>query len=181
MNLDRVSAFLPLLLAVLSCERGSSPGARNGARTVVDAAGAAVTDSAAARAFLDYLKSGQDISARAQGFDVERGGHWDVDRLLSFISDKGLILSDVNMDSTWAIDANALRRDVISRQGPSFQQLVHLAHIYAQPFPQYSALTFQQAGDSTVVLVADWYRVTLVRERGAPKVRSVAYLMHEGE
>ena len=43
--------------------------------------------------FLDYLKPAKQPPS---GFDVSIAPQWDLDRLMSFVSDKGLTMSDVN-------------------------------------------------------------------------------------
>jgi hypothetical protein len=80
-----------------------------------------------------------------------------------------------------SLSRDELRAQLAGRHGRGFVSLVHLAHIYSQPYPQYSQLSFSRGPEGFRVAVADWYRLVFVRERGHLRLRRVSYVNHEGE
>ena len=58
--------------------------------------------------------------------------------------------------------------------------LAHLGYIYAQPYRQYSELTFVPQVDGVVVHLADWYRLTFAMQSGSLRLTRIDYLMQEG-
>ena len=138
-------------------------------------------DTVQAVAFLEFLKSGQRPAPRTAGFNPENGGHWSVDTLLQFLDARGVTFYDVNGDTTWSKSISVLRSELTKRTGPSFVMLVHLGHIYSQPYPQYSHLTFSRAADTLKVSLADWYQVIFVRRSGGVRVTRIEYLEEEVE
>jgi len=136
-------------------------------------------DSAQAIAFLEFLKGGEDDAARKRAFDVMRGGYWNNERLLKFLYPAGVTFSDVNGDTTWHLSIARIRSQFARRSGAAFTMMVHLAHIYSQPEPQYSRLTFPGDGQDFVVKVADWYRITFVHRGQNLRVAKIEYLMKE--
>lgn len=139
------------------------------------------SDSATALAILDSLTliapPGNDA------FDASRAPHFSADLIASFVSDSGLTLNDINRDadSTIHLSPAAVREQLTSRHGRAFEQLVHLAYIAGQPYPQYSQLTLNRSPGALVVCVSDWYVLTFINENGRVKLRRVDYRQLEGE
>jgi len=129
--------------------------------------------------FLDYLKPAKQPRS---GFDISIAPQWDLDRLMSFISDKGLTMSDVNQAAAKVqqLSPKQIRSAVAARKGQPFQMLVHLGYIYAQPYKQYSELRFEPRLTGVVVHMASWYRMTFDLPDGQPKLARLDYLMREG-
>lgn len=136
-------------------------------------------DTAQAIAFLEFVKSGEDDAARKRGFDVASGGYWNNQHLLRLLDPAGVTFSDVNGDTTWHLSLARIRYQFTRRSGAAFKMMVHLAHIYAQPEPDYSKLTFADTGQNVVVNVGGWYRVTFVRVGQKLRVTRVEYVMKE--
>lgn len=129
---------------------------------------------------LQYLKeSGKGDSAA--GFDASRGGNWQADKLLSFISDDGLTLYDVNGKRTRRLTRAQLSSALSRRGDPTSVRFSHLGHIYAQPYPQYSTLRYEARPAGVVVEMSGWYRLTFGSEGGALKLTKLEYLMTEGD
>jgi len=138
-------------------------------------------DTAQAIAFLEFLKSGQDPRTARQGFDPKHGGHWPKERLLQFLDSGGVTFFDVNGDTTWHEPLPAIESELTRRSGRAFTMFVHLGHIYSQPYPQYSRLTFTRFGETLVVSVADWYRLTFASRGRTVRLTKIEYLQEEGE
>jgi hypothetical protein len=138
-------------------------------------------DTAQAVAFLEFLKSGQDPGTGRQGFDPKHGGHWSKERLLRFLDSGGVTFFDVNGDTTWHEPLAAIQSELMRRSGRAFTMFVHLGHIYSQPYPQYSRLTFTRFGETLVVSVADWYRLTFAPRGRTVRLTKIEYLQEEGE
>ncbi|MFL5540833.1 MAG: hypothetical protein ACJ8J0_17710, partial [Longimicrobiaceae bacterium] len=116
------------------------------------------------------------------GFDTAYVPRIETDAILALVSDSGLTLDDVNeADSTVHLSREEVGAALTHRSGRAFTSLVHLAHIYSQPYPQYSSLRFTHDPAGLVVSVADWYRVRFVREAGRMRMRRISYVMLEGE
>ena len=127
--------------------------------------------------FLEYLKPTRDTS----GFEANAAPKWDGARLLAFISDDGIAASDVNRGGKVVrYSAQQLRSAVAARKGDAFRMLAHLGHIYAQPYKQYSELTFEPQASEVVVHVAEWYRLAFAQQGGQLKLTRLDYLMREG-
>jgi hypothetical protein len=137
-------------------------------------------DTAQAVAFLEFLKSGQDPRTARQGFDPKHGGHWSKERLLRFLDSGGVTFFDVNGDTTWHEPLAAIQNELTHRSGPAFTMFVHLGHIYSQPYPQYSRLTFTRSGGTLVVSVAEWYRLTFAPRGRTVRLTKIEYLQEEG-
>jgi hypothetical protein len=92
-------------------------------------------DSGATVAIIDSLKL---IAPPSQGeFDASQAPQFSVDRIMSFVSDSGLVLADVNRrDSIIQLGAEKVREQLARRSGRAFDQLVHVAWISSIPYPR---------------------------------------------
>jgi len=68
----------------------------------------------------------------------------------------------------------------VSRRGPYFTTLVHLGHIYSQPYPQYSKVSRRTEDGKIVLSVGGWYEVSFRPESGRLQVVGISYRMREG-
>lgn len=130
--------------------------------------------------FLQLLKNGED--ADTFGFEEKKGGKWDLEKLLLFVSIKGIAFSDVNSrprnrQSTFA----QLSRSLAGKKDDVWRQFVHLGHIYKQPYPQYSTLKFTEQLNRVVVEMTGGYRLTFSREDSSLKLSKLEYLQLEGD
>lgn len=130
---------------------------------------------------LQYLKS-SGSPAVLGAFDENLGGRWQVKELLNYVSRSGLTIFDIN-DKRTRRYTNAQLRGLLSRKGSKASTMFsHLGYIYAQPYPQYSTLSYEpQANGGVVLRMSGWYRLTFKREDGALKLTKLEYIQVEGE
>jgi hypothetical protein len=129
--------------------------------------------------FLNYIKMPAEDAKG--GFDLSKGRFDDLARVVSYVSEHGLTLFDVNDSATTHVGRDTLDQQLRHRTGRGFEMLVHLSHIYAQPYPQYSRLTYQLRPNGIVVFLSDWYRLTFERENGQLRLTRLDYTELEGE
>lgn len=144
---------------------------------------AAAPDTAQAIAFLEFVKNGESAEARKRGFDVAEGGHWDNPKFIRFLDPGGVTFFDTNGDTTWHLSLVRIRATLAKRSGAGYAMFVHVGHIYGQPEPQYSKLTFAPDSQGVSVTVGSWYRLTFVRRGAGQRLRlaKIEYLMKESE
>jgi len=136
-------------------------------------------DTAQAIAFLEFVKNGESAEARARGFDVAEGGHWDNPRFIRFLDPGGVTFFDTNGDTTWHLSPARIRAQLARRSGTGYAMVVHLGHIYGQREPQYSKLTFAADSEGVRVTVGSWYRLTFVRRGQRLRLAKIEYVMKE--
>ena len=183
----RVLALTTLaLLAACSREQanGSPPPAPSASAPEAAPAPADTTheypDSTEASAILKRLKTLAPTGG--SGFDTAYAPRIDPGAVLAFVSDSGLVMSDVNDDSgSVRLSRPEIASQLTARRGRAFVTLVHLAHIYSQPYPQYSQLAFSRRPGELEVAVASWYLLGFTREHGHMRLRRVDYTEFEGE
>ncbi len=130
--------------------------------------------------FLQLLKNGED--ADVFRFDETKGGKWDAQELLSFVSPKGIAFSNVNeKPRNRRLSFANLRRSLTEKKDNVWRQFVHLGHIYNQSYPQYSTLTFNPQPNGIIAELSGGYRLTFSRESGALKLSKLEYLQVEGD
>ena len=129
---------------------------------------------------LQYLKNSGERDD-GSGFEASRGGNWNAEKLLSYISGNGLTLYDVNDKQRTRRLTRSQLSNALSRRGDqTFIRFTHLGYIYAQAYPQYSTLSYKSQPDGVVVSMSGWYRLTFRREDDALKLTKLEYLMLEG-
>ena len=137
-------------------------------------------DSTEASAILKRLKT--IAPTGGEGFDTAYAPRIDTSAVLAFVSDSGLVMSDVNDDSgSVRLSRHDIAAQLAARRGRAFTTLVHLAHISSQPYPQYSRLSFARKPGELAVAVSTWYNLGFVREHGHMRLRRVDYTEFEGE
>lgn len=130
---------------------------------------------------LQYLKNSGDEDT-SSGFDAARGGRWQVDRVMSFVSKNGVTISDVNTRGTHRYTSTELRRALANKRNAAAIKFIHLGFIYANAYQQYSTLNYSRGkGNAVVVNMSGWYRLTFTTEQGALKLTKLEYLMVEGD
>lgn len=130
--------------------------------------------------FLQFLKNGEDEDAF--GFDVNNGGKWDAEKLLSFVSANGVTLSNVNRKPpVRRLTFAELRRSLAGKRDDVWQRFVHLGHIYKQAYPQYSTVNFISQPNHVIAELTAGYRLTFSREQNALKLSKLEYLQIEGD
>lgn len=139
-------------------------------------------DSAAIRASLDFLLSGNRLAAAEEGFQLSGVGYWQPDALSPRLSEHTLTFGDVNAkDTVWHATVSQVLREVRSRRGRSFASLGYLAYIYAQPYSQYSQLHFRRNGNWMQVDVGDIHQLVFVLERGTWRLAAVRLVQWQAE
>jgi len=128
-----------------------------------EASSGSVRDTSRAVAFLDYMRS--TVRTTQGVFDTSKGGAWDVDSVLSYISADGVEVFDVNTGPDSLYTIALLREELVNREGSAFTRFVHLGFVLALP-PQYSALSFSNDGEDVVVDVTFIYRLRFRLEDG---------------
>jgi hypothetical protein len=172
-----IEPLLPLLLSASVV----IPGSAGRPASLADQA-VARQDSVRVTAFLTLLASAWTPLAEEGGYDPRRARPWDVRKLAPFFAPSGVTFFDVNGDTTWHVDAQALRRELNQRRGAAFDMLLHLGYIYDLRRPEYAALSFKHDHGRLVATVGTsaWYRVTFVSDGGVLRVAKVEYLEREG-
>jgi hypothetical protein len=172
-SLDNIAAVLAAAFVVLAAAAGMAEESEYFIKSrVIPPAYKGVAE------FLEYLKPAKEAPG---GFDLSVAPPWDVERLMSYMSEKGLAVSDVNRGGKLQrLSAKEVRSSVMARKGQTFQMLVHLGYIYAQPYKQYSELKFEPQAGGVVVHMAQWYRLTFDLPAGQTKLTRLDYLTREG-
>jgi len=106
---------------------------------------------------------------------------WDVDKVLSHLSKMGLTLYDVNDESTIKYSSKSLKSQLSRKKGKAYDSIVHMGHIYSQPYSQYSELAYETIQNGIVINMADWYRLTFVFEGSDLRLSKLEYLTEEGD
>lgn len=128
---------------------------------------------------IDIDKRGSQDALEA--FDAARGGRWRVDELLKYISLDGLTIFDINTRRTRRYTLAQLRRDLSSKSSDVKTKFIHLGYIYANPYPQYSTLSYEPQANGLIVKMSGWYRLTFRREGDTLKLAKLEYLTLEGD
>lgn len=132
--------------------------------------------------FLDYLKSqAPPVSDR---FRPENGGTIDIEQLLKYFPQTGVVISDANREAEpKQFSLEDLRKESAAGridQGSATRQLLHLGYIAAHPQPQYSRLQYETVGNSEwLVRVANWYELKLRANNASVVIERVDYVMGE--
>jgi len=128
--------------------------------------------------FLELIKYPQEPDGV---FDPQKAPHWNVDRIMSFISPRGIDYSDVNRPRRVHLRYNDIRQHITKRKGLAFEILSHLAHIYSVPYKQYSELTFRRDKDKYIIDIASWYTLTYVNTNDQFHLVCIDYNTLEGD
>lgn len=172
-------AVLVLGLALsLSCDRGTPVGKGGGPSTRIIKPASAPPGFSDPQAFLDLIKLPSEPSGR---FDPANAPHWNIDRFMSFMSEQGVVLTDVNDSSHRTVSANQLRSELISRKGEAFKTFAHLAHIYSMPYRQYSEVSYQKVSHGSVLALSYGYTLTFALENGQQRLVRCDLTASEGE
>jgi len=128
--------------------------------------------------FLNFIKFSNTPSG---GFNAQEAPHWDLVKFISFLSSQGVTFTDINFESNIHYSISQIKSEISKRKGNAFKTFSHLAHIYSQPYKQYSELTFEKKVKMIAVSVADWYVLTFTSENGRWHLIKCEYVMLEGE
>ena len=126
---------------------------------------------------VDYLA---DCSVFPNAFDPTQSKAIDPEIVLSAIHESGLRFTDVNDATDRLMSRDEIAEQLLARAGPAFRSLVHLGHIYAQPL-QYSRVKCLIDGDTLLIELTHWYRLTYRRVGPVYKFTRVAYVEQEGD
>ena len=135
------------------------------------------SDRGSALRFLDLLKA--SYNPKPSGFQIKEALPLDTGAVLGFISPKGVRFQDANDRSDVLVPLRVLQRDLRARRGRYYLAMVHLGHIYGQPYPQYSSLKCREKDGALRVDVAAWYSVTFTKDQDSVQVRGIHYLQIE--
>lgn len=129
-------------------------------------------------AFLEAIK----LPAEPQeAFDAKNAPEWNVEALAQYIPASGIEFSDVNHRGKKRFSREAILQSLKKRGGQPFVTFSHLSHIYSIPHKQYSSLKFERVGETTVVRLASWYRLTFRHSTTGAQLIRCDYLQLEGE
>jgi len=176
------SAFLAALFYGCSQRPDSSIVDSAKARAKVESTHATSgSDSSVARAILDSLSI---IAPKTtEGFDTSLVPR-DIDpsRVVALVSDSGLVLTDINeRDTTIRVSRASIAEAIAKRRGRVFVSLAHFAHIYSQPYQQYSRLEFTPTPTGIDVSVGSAYQVGFRRESNGLRIARIGYYELEGD
>jgi len=127
--------------------------------------------------FLDSIKHSSEPKG---GFDPSKAPRWNTDRFMSFISDQGVVLTDVNDSSNRKVSPGQLRSELTSRKGEAFKTFAHLAHIYSIPYKQYSEVSYQKTDHGAVLNLSYGYKLTFTIEAGKYRLTQCDFTASEG-
>jgi hypothetical protein len=127
--------------------------------------------------FLELLKASHN--PKSVGFRVKEGLPLDTRAVLDFLAPAGVRFQDVNDKSDVVVPFKVLQKALGTRKGRYYRTLVHLGHIYGQPYPQYSTLKCSVRDGQLRIDVAAWYSVTLSEGPDSVKVAGIQYLQVE--
>jgi len=145
-----------------------------------------------------YLKKSRDVPADFKGahqfleaikypqqpdevFDAKRAPHWDVNKVMSFISARGIDYTDINHPGKTHFRFSDVRQQITQRKGAAFDIVSHLAHIYSIPYKQYSELSFRRDNDKYIIAMSSWYTLTFVNTGGRFHLIALDYTTVEGD
>lgn len=122
--------------------------------------------------FLEFIK--YPIGA-SFGFDATKAPHWDLSKLMSYISKDGVAFSDVNGYISGHYSDSDIHNALETRKGELFGVFAHIAYIYSIP-DKNSALKFDPTAAGAVVHIGDWYVLTFKTEDGQLKLTNCDYI-----
>ena len=129
--------------------------------------------------FLEFIKWDDDSN---EGFNAVRTPHWDLQSLLKFISENGIIISDINENSRKnTFSFYQIKSQLTKRNGKVFTTISHLGSIYGIPYKQYSELSFERQNQLFIVNISHWYRLVFIHERNNIVLKEIYYLEMEGD
>ena len=107
--------------------------------------------------------------------------NWDINKISGYLSDGVQFIDTTNK----TLSKNIIKTKIISElkgcEGVSYEMLSHLGSIYAEPYKQYSELTFEDNKGQSIVYVSDWYKLVFVNIKNKYLLKSVEYTMAEGD
>lgn len=129
---------------------------------------------------LDYLA---DQNNHAFGrFEAERSGPIDLAKIRAHGVPAGVEFFDVNQGGLDGLESwTSIERQISERKGGVFEQLAHLGHIYAMPYPQYSTLSFEPVSHGVLIRVASFYELTFHLDPEACRLTKCAYVKVQEE
>jgi hypothetical protein len=139
------------------------------------------SDSSVARVILDSLsiiapKTTEEFDTSLVPRDI------DPSTVVTLVSDSGLVLTDINeRDTTIRVSRASIAEAITKRRGRVFVSLAHFAHIYSQPYQQYSRLEFTPTPTGIDVSVGSAYLVGFLRESNGLRIARIGYYELEGD
>ncbi|BCM93033.1 hypothetical protein IAD21_04920 [Abditibacteriota bacterium] len=135
--------------------------------------------------FLQLLAKSQ---GRSDGttFRERKTSFPDVNRLVSFISARGVTIIDVNENGgkSLVLSRTQLGRDLKRIGSSAFDSFAYVGYIFAMPYApyaQYSRLTCQPTRTGVIIEMPNGHRLTWQREGGHLQLRKLEYLRLEGD
>lgn len=120
-----------------------------------------------------------DRAAEPRGaYDEKKTRPFDATVVDQYVGSSGVQLTNETEGGKSRVSRVQIAIQVRRRSGQLYSFLAHLGDIYAQPFPQYSALRFDETTDRQVLEMPGWYRVTFGREDGRWKIIQIGYTVH---
>ena len=132
---------------------------------------------APAHGFLELIKFPSEPQT---GFNPRHTPNWDQASFMSFISARGVVFTDVNDASKVSRSFEQIKAAIQSRTGNTFRTFAHLAHIYSNPYKQYSELSFSKIPNGQIITLSYGYNLTFQFEGGKPKLVRCDFTAEEG-
>lgn len=129
-------------------------------------------------AFLEAIKlPAEPLDA----FNARNAPEWNIETLAQYIPSSGILFTDVNQPGKKRISRESILRSLKKRGGQPFVTFSHLSHIYSIPYKQYSSLEFKRVGETTVVRISSWYKLTFRHSTTGTQLVRCDYLELEGD
>jgi hypothetical protein len=125
---------------------------------------------------MDYFA---DQAADSTGWDEKATKPYDVQVVGSFLSERGVRLTNLTEGSSQTTAKPAVLREIAARHGSIYETLAHLGFIYSKAYPQYSgSKLIPPSATELVVEMSDWYRIIFSRQDGAWLLSAIEYYEH---
>lgn len=114
-------------------------------------------------------------------FKSSNAPKWNIEKIMGYISDEGIIFKDVNNRMVGSKSKNQIKESLSNRTGDIFNSFAHLSHIYSIPYKQYSELKFTDLKNGVKIDVAQWYSLTFKYQKGEVTIINWDYNQIEGD
>ncbi|MFZ2162919.1 MAG: hypothetical protein WAW02_11935 [Sideroxyarcus sp.] len=112
---------------------------------------------------------------------TSKAPHWNLDMLAKYIPSEGITFEDVNYLEAVHISRDKILRSLKARKGYPFKTFASLSYVYSIPYKQYSSLSFEKQGESSVVKMANKYVFTFRHTSKGIELVRCANIENEGE
>jgi hypothetical protein len=135
--------------------------------------------------FIKILAATYSRSGRYKGtvvFNPDRVASWPVHEIASWISESGVLFSDVNSDGKpTTLTKQLLLNQLSARKGFVHQMFAHVAHVATDSYQPAPRLSTTAAGEVVELGKPTWYRLEFVRDGSGLVLTKCEYLNVQSE